>query len=205
MYAALFPLAQDAERIIQTTMTLMRLGAADSQLDRLRREAVRERKAADALLLGGRLRRVRAERTVERLDERLFAHAPRQILLRVLRVDDAHVRPLVGFALDVGQADLAFFVFEVAEQLDDRAAVQTEVVIGGQQAAQHSLSEGAAEGVFRGVAHGGEFAVLVSRAAQLGRRVLRRGIFGFFGGFGLRGRRRQVVERERGAFVALLG
>ena len=73
MYAALFPLAQDAERIIQTTMTLMRLGAADSQLDRLRREAVRERKAADALLLGGRLRRVRAERTVERLDERLFA------------------------------------------------------------------------------------------------------------------------------------
>ena len=205
MYAALFPLAQDAERIIQTAMALMRLGAADSQLDRLRREAVRERKAADALLLGGRLRRVRAERTVERLDERLFAHAPRQILLRVLRVDDAHVRPLIGLALDVGQAHLALFVLEVAEQLDDRAAVQSEMVIGGQQAAQHALGKRAAEGVLRGIAYSGKLAVLVSCAAKLGRCVLRRSIFALFGIFRLGSRRAQIVERERRALVALVG
>ena len=205
MYAALFPLAQDAERIIQTAMALMRLGAADSQLDRLRREAVRERKAADALLLGGRLRRVRAERTVERLDERLFAHAPRQILLRVLRVDDAHVRPLIGLALDVGQAHLALFILEVAEQLDDCAAVQSEMVIGGQQAAQHALGERAAEGVLRGIAYSGKLAVLVSCAAKLGRCVLRRGIFALFGIFRLGSRRAQIVERERRALVALVG
>ena len=205
MYAALFPLAQDAERIIQTAMALMRLGAADSQLDRLRREAVRERKAADALLLGGRLRRVRAERTVERLDKRLFAHAPRQILLRVLRVDDAHVRPLIGLALDVGQAHLALFVLEVAEQLDDRAAVQSEMVIGGQQAAQHALGERAAEGVLRGIAYSGKLAVLVSCAAKLGCCVLRRGIFALFGIFRLGSRRAQIVERERRALVALVG
>ena len=131
--------------------------------------------------------------------------APRQILLRVLRVDDAHVRPLIGLTLDVGQAHLALFVLEVAEQLDDRAAVQSEMVIGGQQAAQHALGERAAEGILRGIAYSGELAVLVSCAAKLGCCVLRRGIFALFGIFRLGSRRAQIVERERRALVALVG
>ena len=70
-------------------MALMRLGAADSQLDRLRREAVRERKAADALLLGRRLLDIRTECTVDRLAERFFIRAACQVLLGRLRGDNA--------------------------------------------------------------------------------------------------------------------
>ena len=124
-----------------------------------------------------------------------------------LVLDAMKVRPLLnlGLALDVRQAHLALFVLEVAEQLDDRAAVQSEMIIGGQQAAQHALGERAAEGVLRGIAYSGKLAVLVSCAAKLGRCVLRRSIFALFGIFRLGSRRAQIVERERRALVALVG
>ncbi len=74
-----------------------------------------------------------------------------------------------------------------------------EMVIGGQQAAQHALGERAAEGILRGIAYSRKLAVLVSCAAKLGRCVLRRGIFALFGIFRLGSRRAQIVERERRA------
>mgnify|MGYP000338380958 CR=1 FL=1 len=60
MYARIVPSAQNAERVIQTFVSLLLTGAVHRQFHCVGREAVRQCKAADALLLGGRLRRVRA-------------------------------------------------------------------------------------------------------------------------------------------------
>ena len=111
MYARIVPSAQNAERVIQTFVSLLLTGAVHRQLHRVGREAVRQCKAADALLLGRGLLDICTECAVDRLAERFFIRAACQVLLGRLRSDNAHIGPLIGFAAQIGRADRALFAF----------------------------------------------------------------------------------------------
>ena len=131
MYARIVPSAQNAERVIQTFVSLLLTGAVHCQLHRVGREAVRQCKAADALLLGRGLLGICTECAVDRLAERFFIRAACQVLLGRLRGDNAHIGPLVGLAAQIGRADRALFAFQIAEQLNRCACVQTEIKYEG--------------------------------------------------------------------------
>ena len=54
-------------------------------------------------------------KVVNRLAQRLFVHLARQILLRLLRRNYAHIRPQIGFAADISQSHRAFFALEIGQ------------------------------------------------------------------------------------------
>ena len=164
---------------------------------------MRQREPADALLLGRGLRGVGAKRPIDRVAERLFVHPTRQVLLRVRRGHDPHIRPLVSLALDIGQAHRAFLLFQIGQQFNDRPRVQPQMIVCGQQAAELPLGQRPAERGLRALADGREAVVVHARAAQLVRRILRR----------IRRlvrlrhlhRRGELVQSERRAFIPLSG
>ena len=164
---------------------------------------MRQCKAADALLLGRGLLGICTECAVDRLAERFFIRAACQVLLGRLRGDNAHIGPLIGFAAQIGRADRALFTFQIAEQLNRCACVQTEIVVNGQQTAQLTLGQRTACNALCCVAKAGEGLVIQTGAAQLIAGVARR--FGGFVGccFGFFRRRDQVVERKCRTFVAV--
>ena len=164
---------------------------------------MRQCKAADALLLGRGLLGICTECAVDRLAERFFIRAACQVLLGRLRGDNAHIGPLIGFAAQIGRADRALFAFQIAEQLNRCACVQTEIVVNGQQTAQLTFGQRTACNALCCVTKAGEGLVIQTGTAQLIAGVARR--FGGFVGccFGFFRRRDQVVERECRTFVAV--